>query len=66
MKQLQVTIDEALERTALAESTSKAELLRRYAREKVLPAPPIDRDPLMQMAGTDDFDPQPIDEVVYR
>lgn len=70
MKQLQVAIDaaldEALERAALAENTSKAELLRRYARERILTPPPLERDPLLQMAGADDFEPQPIDEVVYR
>ena len=30
------------------------------------PLPRLETDPLMQMAGVDDFEPQPIDEVVYR
>jgi len=70
MKTLQVKIeedlDEALERTAKAEQTSKSELVRRYVRERIAPLPPLEEDPLTQMAGADDYEPAPIDEVVYR
>jgi len=30
------------------------------------PKPPLEADPLMAMAGADDYDPTAIDEVVYR
>ena len=70
MKRLQIMIeeelDEALARQALAEGTSKASLIRRYVREKLKGLPPLESDPLGQMVGVDDFDPDPVDDVVYR
>lgn len=70
MKRLQILIeeelDEALARHALAEGTSKASLIRQYVREKLKALPPLESDPLGQMVGADDFDPDPIDDVVYR
>ena len=70
MKRLQmfidVDLDDALERQARAERTSKAALIRRYVRERLSPQPPLDADPLWRMAGADDFEPAAIDDVVYR
>lgn len=69
MKRLQIFIeeelDEALERQAVAEGTSKAALIRRYVAARVRPLPPLSADPLGQMVGADDFAPEPIDDVVY-
>ena len=70
MKRLQIMIDEdldeALARIALREGTSKAALIRRYVRGQVTSLLPIDADPIGQMVGADDFDPEPIDDTVYR
>jgi hypothetical protein len=69
MKRLQILIeedlDEALEHEAKRRSTSKGALLRRYAREALRPLPPLSADPIGRMAGADNFEPAPIDEVVY-
>ncbi|HET9344519.1 MAG TPA: CopG family transcriptional regulator [Candidatus Limnocylindrales bacterium] len=70
MKRLQIMIeadlDEALEAQALREGVSKAALLRRAARDLVKPLPPIEEDPLWQLAGDLDFEPvADIDEVIY-
>lgn len=70
MKRLQVMIEEeldaALGREASSEGTSKAALIRRYVRERLKPLPPPEADPIWQMAGVDDYEPEPIDDVVYR
>jgi hypothetical protein len=70
MKRLQILIeeelDEALERKAREEGTSKAALIRRYVGERLEPLPPLPSDPLARMAGADAFEPAPVDEVVYR
>ena len=70
MKRLQIMIDEdldeALERRALREKVSKAALIRQYVRERLEPLPPLESDPLWRMVGTDDFEPEAIDDVVYR
>jgi hypothetical protein len=70
MKRLQIFIEEeldsALERKARSEGKSKAALIRRYVRERLSPLPPIEKDPLWRLVGVDDFDPSPVDEVVYR
>ncbi len=70
MKRMQLLIDEeldeALERQARAEGTSKADLIRRFVRMHVETLEPLENDPLRTMAGADDFEPAPIDEVVYR
>ena len=74
MRRFQILLDEelddALERQAELESVSKAELLRRYARERLGPPPPVREDPLWELVGVDDADDDPggrvdIDEVVY-
>lgn len=70
MKRLQIMIDEeldeALEREALRTKTSKAALIREYVRERLDSLPPLDADPLWRMAGNDNFEPESIDDVVYR
>jgi hypothetical protein len=74
MRRFQILLDEelddALERQAELESVSKAELLRRYARERLKRLPPVRADPLWELVGVDDADDDPggtvdIDEVVY-
>ena len=59
-------LDEALERQARLESTSKAALIRRFVRLQLDALPPLDEDPLGQMIGKDDFEPGSVDDVVYR
>lgn len=70
MKRLQVMIDEdldaELERLAAHEGTSKAALIRRFVRERIHPLPPLSADPILRMAGVDDFEPAAVDDVVYR
>jgi hypothetical protein len=70
VKRLQILIeeelDDALERRARAEGTSKAALIRAFVREKLEPLPPLAADPLSQMIGVDDYEPEPVDDVVYR
>lgn len=70
MKRLQVMIEEdldaALERKAQGEGTSKAALIRRYVREHLQPLPPLEADPLWQMVGADDYEPEAVDDIVYR
>ena len=70
MKRLQIMIDEdldaELERLATSEGTSKAALIRRFVRERIRPLPPLSADPIGRMTGIDDFEPAPVDDVVYR
>ena len=72
MKRLQIMIeeelDEALGQQAREEGVSKAALIRRYVREKLRPLPPIQEDPLWELVGMFEGEPddsQRIDEVVY-
>jgi hypothetical protein len=70
MKRLQISIeqelDEALEREARHQKTSKAALIRRFVRERLEPLPPIEDDPIWEMLGAaGDIEPADIDEVVY-
>jgi hypothetical protein len=55
VKRLQIMIDEdldeALEREAARERTSKAALIRRYVRERMRPLPPLEQDPLWGVVG---------------
>lgn len=37
-----------------------------HHQEKVMCLPPIERDPIFEMLGADDFEPEPVDDVVYR
>jgi len=70
VKRLQIMIDEdldqILQRLAVQQRTSKAALIRRFVRERVESVPPIERDPVFGMLGADDFEPGPVDDVVYR
>lgn len=72
VKRLQIMIDEDLDqilgRMARDEGTSKAALIRRFVRERVAPAPPIQQDALWEMVGVDSYEPIPgetVDDVVY-
>lgn len=74
MRRFQILLDEelddALEWQAAQESVSKAELLRRYARERLKPLPPIEEDPLWELVGIYD-DPNDsgeaidVDDIIY-
>jgi hypothetical protein len=69
VKRLQIMIDEdldqILERLAVEKHTSKAALIRAFVRERVTSLPPVERDPIFGMLGADDFEPEPVDDVVY-
>jgi hypothetical protein len=72
MKRLQIMIDEdldeALERQAREEGTSKAALIRRYVREQVQPLPPFEEDPLWDFVGKSEGRPgdsASVDDIVY-
>jgi hypothetical protein len=72
MKRLQIMIeeelDDALDRQARREGTSKAALIRRYVGERLRPLPPIEEDPLWDLVGFvegDTGDSSSIDDVVY-
>lgn len=63
-------LDAALERRAEVEGVSKAELLRRFARERLVDLPPLNEDPLWELVGADDRSDDDggiveIDDVVY-
>ena len=61
MKRLQIMIeeelDDALDRQARDEGTSKAALIRRYVGERLRPVPPIEDDPLWGFVGRVDGAP---------
>lgn len=59
-------LDADLERRAVAEGTSKAAIIRAELRQHLRPLAPLSSDPLWRMGGVDDFEPEPIDDVVYR
>jgi hypothetical protein len=59
-------LDDALQRQASREAVSKAALVRRYVRRGLRPLATTERNALEEMSGVDDFEPQPIDDVVYR
>ena len=72
MKRLQIMIDEdldeALEREARQEGTSKAALIRRYVGERLRPLPPIEQDALWKLVGIVEGAPDDsasVDDVVY-
>ncbi len=69
MKRLQIMIeeeiDDALEKRAFLEKTSKSALVRRFVRKGLGPIPPFGEDPLDRMIGVDSFEPTPVDDVVY-
>jgi metal-responsive CopG/Arc/MetJ family transcriptional regulator len=70
MTRLQIMLDddliEALDRMSAREGVSKAALIRRLVRAALEPLPPLEDDPLTATIGADDFEPTPVDDVVYR
>jgi hypothetical protein len=65
---IQEDLDEALARQARQEGTSKAALIRRYVGERLQPLPPIEEDPLWELAGLVEGEPDgsvSVDEIVY-
>lgn len=61
-------LDEALEREARDQGTSKAALIRRYVGERLRPTPPIEEDPLWDFLGAVNgakADSLSVDDVVY-
>lgn len=70
MKKLQVRIEDeldlALEKKAREEGTSKSALVRTFVRDRLELLPPLEADPLWEMVGVDDYEPESIDDVVYR
>ena len=69
MRRLQILMDEelddALEREARRRRRSKSALLREIVRAKLLPLPPLEKDALWGMTAADDYESEPIDEIVY-
>jgi len=72
MKRLQISIepelDLALDREADRAGVSKAEFVRRCLREEFKPVPALEDDPLFQLFGTAESDPndgRSIDDVAY-
>ena len=72
MKRLQIMIEEdvdaALGRQAATEGVSKAALIRRYVAERLRPLPPLASDPLWQIVGVVDGEPDDslrVNEIVY-
>jgi hypothetical protein len=59
-------LDMELERLAAKERTSKAALIRRFVATQIRPLPPLEADPVGRMTGADDFEPAPIDDMVYH
>ncbi len=70
MKKLHVRIEDeldlALEKKAREEGTSKSALVRTFVRDRLEPLPPLEADPLYEMVGVDDYEPESVDDVVYR
>jgi hypothetical protein len=73
MKRLQISIeeelDDALERQARMESTSKAALIRRYVRAQLEPVSSPEDDPIWDLVGFirtgSPDDSRSVDDVVY-
>jgi len=72
MKRLQILIDEELDaelsKAAAKTGRSKGALVREALRRQVKPLPPLEQDPLWELAGAASFEPVPpdkIDDVVY-
>lgn len=69
VKRLQIMLEddtyEALGVEAIKAHTSKASLVRRCLRLSLNPLPPLAEDPLSALAGSAEFQPADIDEIVY-
>ena len=59
-------LDDALGRKAATDGVSKAALIRKFVRRALKPLPSKTADPIGQMVGVDDYEPEQVDEVVYR
>ena len=58
-------VNDALQRRARRKGSSKPTLIRRF-RSSGNSRPTLHDDPLDQWIGGDAFDPEPVDDVVYR
>lgn len=61
-------LDAALERQARIDGTSKAAIIRRYVRDQLRPLPRLRSDPLSDIIGLVEGDPDDssrVDDVVY-
>lgn len=61
-------LDAALERQARIDGTSKAAIIRRYVRDQLRPLPQLRSDPLSDIIGLVEGDPDDssrVDDVVY-
>lgn len=56
---------EALNVEAAREGVSMATLVRDYVRTGLPSLPPLSEDPLLEFAGSADFEPANVDDVVY-
>jgi len=69
MKRLQIMIEEEVDRAldiqAARGHVSKAALVRRYVRMGLQPLAPLAEDPLTSLAGSADFEPADVDDIVY-
>lgn len=72
VKRLQILIDEdldaALEHAAQRRGSSKGALIREVVRREFKPLPPIEQDPIWELAGSISIGPassQEIDDVLY-
>lgn len=75
MRRIQIVmsedLDDALERRARKERTSKSELIRRIVGRELRPLPPLEEDPLWKLVGASALPlaplepPNPVDQVVY-
>ena len=61
-------LDDALDRQARKEGTSKAALIRRYVGQHLTPLPPIEDDPIWELVGFVEGEPDgssSVDDIVY-
>ena len=72
VKRLQILIDEdlaaELERASARTGRSKGALVREAVRKQIKPLPPLEQDPIWELAGAASFDPVPadkLDDVIY-
>ncbi|MBU6424666.1 MAG: CopG family transcriptional regulator [Chloroflexota bacterium] len=67
MRRIQIVmsedLDDALERRARKERTSKSELIRRFVRHELRPLPPLEEDPLWRLVGSCALGPEPLEPV---
>ncbi len=64
--QLERRLKRTAHRLGLGTEQCALRLLQDRLSEDDTPETPLEADPLMAMAGVDDFEPAAVDEVVYR